>query len=238
VPILRHGRYRRNMSRAPGTALRGALALAAGALVGLAGCATGVDVEAPPDVLVSLPPADVRALPPVPPLPAAAPAEPAAAPQEEAPPAASSEGGSRTGAQPAPAPGPVDTSRTAEDRVFQLANAARAEAGLPPLQRMSALDDVARGWSTHLASTGADLAHNPSYSSQVPGGWSGVAENVAWASANYASDPTALADAMHAGWMNSSGHRANILGGYTHVGVGVAFSPQHGWYLTQNFAAY
>ena len=37
-------------------------------------------------------------------------------------------------------------------------------------------------------------------------------ENVAW---NY---PTG--EAVVAGWMNSSGHRRNILGNYTHCGIG------------------
>lgn len=39
--------------------------------------------------------------------------------------------------------------------------------------------------------------------------------------------------------MESPGHRENLLNpAYTHLGVGVAYSREHGWYLTQNFAAY
>jgi hypothetical protein len=96
------------------------------------------------------------------------------------------------------------------DTLFTLANQDRAANGLPALRRNSAMDQVAANWAAHMGQTGT-LAHNPSYSSQIPGGWSRAGENVA---KGY---PTATA--MHAGWMASSGHRANILGDFTDVGV-------------------
>jgi uncharacterized protein YkwD len=38
------------------------------------------------------------------------------------------------------------------------------------------------------------------------------------------------------GWMNSPGHRANILNcGFTQIGVGYATGGTHGTYWTQNF---
>lgn len=38
-------------------------------------------------------------------------------------------------------------------------------------------------------------------------------------------------------WMNSSGHKANILmERYTHVGIGVAVSSDGGYYFIQEFA--
>lgn len=209
----------------------------------LAACGSPGPVHAP-DVVVTPRPVPVRALPPSPQA-----EEPAPEPTEDAPDAAAPEtapdGGPSDQGAPAAAPAPappapsaVETSGEAEARVVELVNAARAEAGLGPLQRMTGLDDVARGWSSSLASSGAALAHNPAFSSQIPGGWSAAAENVAWAPVGYAGSATAIADAMHRVWMDSAGHRANILGPYTHVGVGVAYSPTHGWYLTQNFAAY
>ena len=60
--------------------------------------------------------------------------------------------------------------------------------------------------------------------------WGGVAENVA---AGYGT-PAAVMD----GWMNSSGHKANILNcGYKHIGVGVKKSAKGTLYWTQNFAS-
>ncbi|MCO8273871.1 CAP domain-containing protein [Actinoplanes sp. TRM 88003] len=60
--------------------------------------------------------------------------------------------------------------------------------------------------------------------------WGGVAENVA---AGYRTP----ADVMD-GWMNSPGHKANILNcGYKHIGVGLAKSSKGTQYWTQNFAS-
>ena len=39
----------------------------------------------------------------------------------------------------------------------------------------------------------------------------------------------------HEGWMNSAGHRANILGGCSRLGVGVHFGGSYQTYYTQNF---
>ncbi|MBM0239775.1 CAP domain-containing protein [Micromonospora sp. ATA32] len=61
-----------------------------------------------------------------------------------------------------------------------------------------------------------------------PGGyaWRSYGENVAWNQKT----PAAVMDA----WMNSPGHRANILNcGFTEIGVGIATS--NGPYWTQDF---
>lgn len=39
----------------------------------------------------------------------------------------------------------------------------------------------------------------------------------------------------HEAWMNSEGHRKNILGNYKNIGVGVAFGGHYNIYYTQNF---
>ncbi|WP_168915546.1 CAP domain-containing protein [Microcella flavibacter] len=57
-------------------------------------------------------------------------------------------------------------------------NEARAANGLGALRRNGALDAVAAGWAAQMAANGT-LAHNPSYSSQIPGGWTRAGENVA-----------------------------------------------------------
>ncbi|MCV2395205.1 CAP domain-containing protein [Actinotalea sp. M2MS4P-6] len=132
---------------------------------------------------------------------------------------------------------PADTA-TVEARLFDLLNQARADAGLGALARKGAVDSVARAWSTHLADGGLALAHNPDYASQIPSGWSSAGENVAWINDNGTLSAAEVAQRMHDAWMASDGHRANILGAYTTVGIGVAHDPAHGWYLTQNFATY
>jgi uncharacterized protein YkwD len=44
------------------------------------------------------------------------------------------------------------------------------------------------------------------------------------------------ADAMMTMWMNSPGHRANILNGaYTHIGIGAVQSASGRWYGVQDF---
>lgn len=40
---------------------------------------------------------------------------------------------------------------------------------------------------------------------------------------------------VHNGWMNSQGHRKNILGNYKYIGVGVIFGGKYKTYYTENF---
>jgi uncharacterized protein YkwD len=134
-------------------------------------------------------------------------------------------------------PGEVD--REIEQRVFELANDARQEEGISALERHEGLEEVARRWSQYLARTGEDLAHNPGFSDQVPDGWRAVGENVGWIDDGGRMSPLEVAEQVHEGWMDSPGHRENLLQeDFTHLGVGVAHDPEHGYYLTQNFATY
>jgi hypothetical protein len=96
------------------------------------------------------------------------------------------------------------------DDIYALVNQARWANGQAGLIRNAAMDRVAADWAATMAS-GGTMAHNPDYASQIPGGWTAAAENVAQG------HPTATA--MHNGWMDSSGHRANILGDYTDIGI-------------------
>lgn len=96
------------------------------------------------------------------------------------------------------------------DNIYSLINEARWSQGSTGLVRNSAMDAVAADWAAALANSGA-LAHNPNYSNQIPGGWISAGENVAQGYGG--------GSAMHEGWMNSPGHRANILGDFTDVGI-------------------
>ena len=57
----------------------------------------------------------------------------------------------------------------------------------------------------------------------------GAAENIAY---NYSEDPADMVQQ----WMNSEGHRKNILTpGLTHIGVGIARGTDGSWFGTQDF---
>lgn len=114
------------------------------------------------------------------------------------------------------------------DTLHSLVNQARAANGLGALSRNTAMDAVALSWANQLAANGA-LSHNPNYSTQVPDGWGAAAENVAQGHRS--------ASAMHDGWMSSDGHRANILGDFTAVGVAFVAAGGTTWGV-QVFARY
>lgn len=112
--------------------------------------------------------------------------------------------------------------------IASLANDARSDQGLTRLVRAPALDEVAAGWARQLRRNGS-LSHNPAVGDQIPSGWRAWGENVASGQSDGAS--------MHAAWMGSSGHRANILGDYTHVGVAFLRDGSTTWGV-QVFARY
>ena len=123
-----------------------------------------------------------------------------------------------------------------ERRVVELTNAQRAAAGCGAVTIDIRLVNAARAHSADMASR-SYFSHSSldgrTVSDRVRGaGYSGgyIGENIA---AGYAS-PEAVVD----GWMNSAGHRANILNcNYRHIGVGFASGGPYGSYWTQDFAS-
>ncbi|QYG93989.1 DUF4214 domain-containing protein [Iamia sp. SCSIO 61187] len=103
---------------------------------------------------------------------------------------------------------------TCEGELRRLHDQARATAGLPPLREDPAFDQVSRAWAANLARTGT-LAHNPSYVGQIARyvpDWQKMTENVGYAS---------TASRLHQAYMDSPGHRANILDrSVQRVGIG------------------
>jgi uncharacterized protein YkwD len=85
----------------------------------------------------------------------------------------------------------------------------RSSKGLAGLARDGSLDAEARAWAQQMAERG-DLSHS-NISRFVPP-WSAAAENV-----GRGGSVSSLFDAL----AGSSGHLSNMLGGYTHVGIGV-----------------
>lgn len=117
--------------------------------------------------------------------------------------------------------------------LFASVNSARSAAGLAPLAYSSALESVASGWTSSMAASGT-LGHNPSYATQIPAGSTGAGENV-----GYAGGFADNAATIHAGWMDSPGHRANILNpNYTQIGIGYAVDASGTAWATQVFARY
>lgn len=126
----------------------------------------------------------------------------------------------------------LDPSVTAfEQEVIRLVNEIRTENGLKPLTYNWELARVARFKSLDMKEKRYFAHQSPTYGSPMEMirnfgiSYRGAGENIA---RGYAT-PQAVVDA----WMNSSGHRANILNvNYTHIGVGYVAG---GNYWTQMF---
>ncbi len=84
--------------------------------------------------------------------------------------------------------------------VISEVNASRAAAGLPAVRENLQLDEKADAWARHLRDV-CDLSHSH-LSEGAPGNWLKLGENV-----GYGGDIAQVHDA----YMNSPGHRANIL---------------------------
>lgn len=117
--------------------------------------------------------------------------------------------------------------RQASVATLCLLNKQRAAHGLRPLRAHRALKKAASGHSRDMARrnyfshtapgnvTFADRIRRANY--RPRGGWA-IGENIAWGSGRLAT-PAAIVRA----WMNSPGHRANILDGrFRTIGIGVA----------------
>jgi uncharacterized protein YkwD len=123
-----------------------------------------------------------------------------------------------------------------EDQIFAATNAARAQHGLSPLARNTALDIAARNHSIDMAVNNF-VGHDSSDGRNLVDrfaevGVLGVAENALGHSTN------ATGQAVVAAWMRSPGHRANILTpNFTEIGIGVARTASGGIRATQKFYA-
>ena len=125
------------------------------------------------------------------------------------------------GARPAEAATP--TGPEAEAQFLNLLNQERAAAGRAPMVADPVLADIGREWSLHMGNT-ATLAHRTDLSGQVDARvtteWTRIGENV-----GVGPDVASL----HQAFMNSPGHRGNVLGDYNRVGVGVAVIGETVW---------
>ena len=113
----------------------------------------------------------------------------------------------------------------AEQRFIDLINAERTARGLVPMVLRPEVTPVARTWTAAMIATGV-LSHNPLMAEQMPSDWVRVGENVGVGGG---------VDALHAAFMNSPSHRANVLGDFNQVGVGVDRDLTGRMWATVNF---
>ena len=183
-------------------------------------------------------PAPVEGPPPPATVPEPAAAEPAAPERTSAAPARpvpATTAAPRTALPAAPAPRTPAVVPTGSDRagqVLTLVNQERAAAGCRPLAADSRLAAVAGAHSADMRDRGffdhVNLAGLSPFDRAEAAGVAARAENIARGQ----SDAAAVMEA----WMNSPGHRANILDcGLTRLGVGIADGGGGPWW-TQLFA--
>lgn len=118
-------------------------------------------------------------------------------------------------------------------QIETLHNVARAERGHKALERDLALEKAAQLHADWMAKNNK-LDHRgenrSSVSQRVGDGWIMVGENIA---CGQSSEGEVVKD-----WMNSKGHRQNILNsGYTHLGIGISISERGVVYWCVDFGA-
>jgi uncharacterized protein YkwD len=136
-------------------------------------------------------------------------------------------------------PGYAQHAQSVEQRIFQAINQVRQENKLPPLKWSTKIADVARAHSQRMATKRFFSHEDPKFGgpdnrlSMAGIAWRRCGENIF---EEYGErDPVQSAVR---GWMQSSGHRKNILTReFTHTGIGVAIGRDGGYTITQVFAA-
>lgn len=135
---------------------------------------------------------------------------------------------------------------TIEDRIHEVTNTYREAQDEDPIEFNDDLAAVARDHSEVMATEGSFSHTSPN--GDGPGerledaglecdSW---AENIAWESGDEIHEPeddaVSIANSVAEGWINSDGHRENILGPYDEVGVGVFIDAEAGQaFVTQLF---
>ena len=123
-----------------------------------------------------------------------------------------------------------------ETKVFELTNLERKKKELRPLKLSLALSKVARGHSENMARQGK-MEHK--LDDKTPGDrlraagykFTRSGENIG------AGDDGVTLEMLMKAWMDSPGHRDNILfADYTEIGIGIAREKEGQWYFTQLFA--
>ena len=111
-----------------------------------------------------------------------------------------------------------ETSTPDRNAVVAEINASRAAAGLPPVQQHAQLNAKADQWASTLRDR-CQISHSR-LADGAPSNWRKLGENVGRGGS---------IGQVHVAYMNSSGHRANILdGSYNSVGAGAVWGTCNG----------
>jgi uncharacterized protein YkwD len=127
--------------------------------------------------------------------------------------------------------GPTGTSKTAiaAKDLFDRLNGERAARGLAPLRWDERLAGESRSWSAEMARSG--FRHSDLQRLLTDGRFNLVAENIAWARGG-----SVTAATLHVAWMESDGHRRNLLSPALQVvGIGVYCGGDGTMWATQAF---
>lgn len=124
--------------------------------------------------------------------------------------------------------------KSIEDQVIKLVNIERSKNGLSPLAKNWQLSRVARYKSTDMRDKNYFSHTSPTYGSPFKM-MEDFGIRYTAAGENLANGQRTAESVMNA-WMNSSGHRSNILSGsFDQIGVGVAKAKNGTYYWTQMF---
>ena len=164
-------------------------------------------------------------------------AEPTAVPTQEPTATPAQTPSAEPTAEPLATPSPTTApagERAMEQEVLKLVNQARAENGLNPLSWADDLADIARAHSADMIERGFFSHTNPDGQSPFDRiksngiSYRAAAENIAYGQPD--------AEAVMNSWMNSAGHRANILNeNLKEIGIGAVKDSNGTVYWTQVF---
>ncbi|NLY19346.1 MAG: SH3 domain-containing protein [Clostridiaceae bacterium] len=138
-----------------------------------------------------------------------------------------------TAPQPTKAPTPSTSLSKDEQKILDLINAERAKAGLPALKADPDLMNIAR-------LKAKDMVENNYFSHQSPNYGSPFdmmrAHGISFRTAGENIAGNSTEEGAVKAWMNSEGHRKNILNGnFNLTGIGVYQSPKYGKIFVQMF---
>jgi uncharacterized YkwD family protein/spore coat assembly protein SafA len=120
----------------------------------------------------------------------------------------------------------IDATKNVEVQVQELVNQERSKAGLKPLQMDWELQRVARTKACDMANKGYFSHQSPTYGSPFDM-MKQFGISFRTAGENIAQGQRTPAEVMQS-WMNSTGHRENILKAeFTHIGVGYCETGNH-----------